>query len=492
MLYKKRSEDYKIRRIQNIGLKVLVLVTDMGKNYQNMTKRLGITSEKPYFEIDGERIHYLADPPHLIKATRNNAYINDIKYNNDQISWDYIVTLYNYDKKQHSRLAYKLTDVHVQPSGFERMKVKYAVQTLSATVAAALNTLHVLNILPESSLATVEFIQKFDSLFDMFNSSTVTNKKSYKQAFTGTQQQLQFLQKMFDYISALKVVKKNGKDITNTVQVFKFWKFNIKSLQSLWIHIQNSLPDMQFLLTRRLNQDALENFFGQIRTLNGAAYIVTPAQFYFGFRKLFSSLYVTTGTGNCAEDRDVMIMNVNNYKAENLHTTLNKQDKGKPNLVDDHDYRNMNLPEQNAIRYVCGYLMQKCIKKHSCDICLKYAREYVDLNNNSYYCFFRAYETTENNLFGSLLMSPDDFVTCIKILENKFFQNIETLILQKDVVANLVELFSHVPFEHPCSNFPKKYIIKLFARVRLFFTLRQINSTFKTQRGHRKVIILKH
>ncbi|KMQ88224.1 thap domain-containing [Lasius niger] len=110
-----------IRRLQNIGLKVLALVTDMGKNYQNMTKRLGLTPKKPYFDIDGEHIHYLADPPHLIKATRNNAYINDIKYNGYQISWDYIVTLYNYDKNQPNRLAYKLTDTHVQSSGAQNV-----------------------------------------------------------------------------------------------------------------------------------------------------------------------------------------------------------------------------------------------------------------------------------------------------------------------------------------------------------------------------------
>lgn len=331
------------------------------------------------------------------------------------------------------------------------MKVKYAVHTLSATVAAALKTLHVLNILPAVALATIEFIEKFDSLFDIFNSSTVINKKSYRQAFTGAQHQLQFLQKMFDYILGLKVSKK-GKDITNRVQVFKFWKLNIKSLQLLWIHMQNTLPDIKFLLTRRLNQDALENFFGKIRMLNGAAYTVTPAQFHFGFRKLFSTCYMTTETGNCAEDRDLMIMNVANYTAnQNVHADVNQQDKRTSILVDDHDYRNISLSEQNAFRYVCGYLMRKCTMKHSCDICLNYAREYVDLNNNSYYCFFRAYESTENSMYGSLFMPTDDFVTYIKVLENNFFQNIETLILQKGVVANLIEIFSHVQFEHPLS-----------------------------------------
>lgn len=200
-----------IRKLQNIGLKIVALVTDMGKNYQNMIKRLGVTLEVPYFEINGERIHYLADPPHLIKATRNNIYINNIKYNSDSIFWNHIATHYNYDKDQPNRLAYKLTDIYVQPSGFDRMKVKYAVHVLSATVAAALKTLYVINILPAVVLTTVEFIEKFDSLFDIFNSSTVIDKKSYRKAFTGAQHQLQFLQEMFDYLSGLKVFSKKKK-----------------------------------------------------------------------------------------------------------------------------------------------------------------------------------------------------------------------------------------------------------------------------------------
>jgi len=69
----------------------------------------------------------------------------------------------------------------------------------------------------------------------------------------------------------------------------------------------------------------------------------------------------------------------------------------------DHDYRNISLLEQNAFQYVCGYLMRKCIIKHSCDLPQVCERICKYLNNNSYYCFFRAYESTENNLFGRFI-----------------------------------------------------------------------------------------
>ena len=78
-----------------------------------------------------------------------------------------------------------------------------------------------------------------------------------------------------------------------------------------------------------------------MRTLNDAAYTLTPSQFYFGFRKLFSAFDLTTRTRNCAENHDLMLMNVANYKAQKMYNKLNQQDKRKSILIDDHDYRNI-------------------------------------------------------------------------------------------------------------------------------------------------------
>ncbi|CAH1382988.1 unnamed protein product, partial [Tenebrio molitor] len=44
--------------------------------------------------------------------------------------------MYNNDKMYDKRGVPKLTDSHISPHNFEKMKVKYAAQVLSATVAA--------------------------------------------------------------------------------------------------------------------------------------------------------------------------------------------------------------------------------------------------------------------------------------------------------------------------------------------------------------------
>jgi len=73
-------------------------------------------------------------------------------------SWQYITDLYSTDKIKQCRIVPKLTDAHINPNNFQRMKVKYASQILSNTVSAALNTYISLDILSPKAAFTAEFI----------------------------------------------------------------------------------------------------------------------------------------------------------------------------------------------------------------------------------------------------------------------------------------------------------------------------------------------
>lgn len=54
----------------------------------------------------------------------------------------------------------------------------------------------------------------------------------------------------------------------------------------------------KYLMTRRLNQDFLENFFGSVRQQGGNCINPTPIQFERVFKKLFSQNYLHCA--NCA------------------------------------------------------------------------------------------------------------------------------------------------------------------------------------------------
>lgn len=260
----------------------------------------------------------------------------------------------------------------------------------------------------------------------------------------------------------------------------------------MWEYLQNMFPEIEFLLLRRFTQDCLEHFFSDIRGLNGNVFNPTPIQFFYSFRKLFSVKYCTAKTGNCERDNADILAAIADCRQENYMDVEPKTDVIEPILLDDHDYREMDVNEQDAFRYICGYIIRKCLAKHSCEICLQYARSYIDLNDTSYYCFFRAYNSTKDKPFGNLCMPNNDFVVYVKMLENLFFSKIEELIVQKHVIRTLITIFKDVKFSHPCLHFPYDYLLKLYARVRLFYSLKFINKRFKSQPGHKKTIILRH
>lgn len=62
-------------------------------------------------------------------------------------------------------------------------------------------------------------------------------------------------------------------------------KKTINSVLGLWDQLKN-VHHFEFLYTRRLNQDGLENHFGSIRRQNGNCINPTPIRFQRTFKKL--------------------------------------------------------------------------------------------------------------------------------------------------------------------------------------------------------------
>jgi len=88
--------------------------------------------------------------------------------------------------------------------------------------------------LPESAKDTSEYIEKLDAAFDIFNSSSLKEKKPNRNAFVVSEEQVELLRSLKTYFYSLKVFTKNGKDITNKVNVFRYWNQNINSLNKMW------------------------------------------------------------------------------------------------------------------------------------------------------------------------------------------------------------------------------------------------------------------
>lgn len=152
-----------------------------------------------------------------------------------------------------------------------------------------------------------------NKLFDILNSSTL---ESY-QAFMGTEKQIKFLNKMDEMFSSLKVIqrrkdKDNVEKEKNVTSILKFiygWRLTISSILKLWEVLKRK--NYKFLFTRNLNQDCLENYFGQIRNACGNARNPTPIQFTRAFKKLFALRYCDENeSSNCLDDANDILVTI--------------------------------------------------------------------------------------------------------------------------------------------------------------------------------------
>lgn len=133
---------------------------------------------------------------------------------------------------------------------------------MSHSVSAGIHTFVTLGSLPAETIYTAEFVERFDKLFDILNSSKLYSSNSNKQAFTYTNEQVTFLNETIEFLQHIKIIRKDGKNITNSFKSIKCLIISINSVLQLWNHLQQSSVPIQYLFTRRLNQDSLENFFG--------------------------------------------------------------------------------------------------------------------------------------------------------------------------------------------------------------------------------------
>ena len=172
-----------------------------------------------------------------------------------------------------------------------------------------------------------------------------------------------------------------------------------------------------FLLTRRLNTDPIENFFGAIRQQGGNSDNPTPVQFTRAFRKLFFSSFLESSTGNCDhQDLDTLLVQFSKDKS-NMPVLVSP--KEQPNTLDigATDYSDKNVGDG-----LIGYLLMKCLKKHTCQVCKdKLISNTLD-DNRKLFCFLKAYDT-DKSTFGGLHVPSMSFLDFVTKMEDAFVAN---------------------------------------------------------------------
>lgn len=289
-----------IEELHNVGYTVVACVSDCGGGNMGLWKKLNINIENTSFchPSTGEPIFMFADAPHLLKLIRNWLVDTGFKMDDGSIvSKQPIEELLKITDSEVSS-CYQLTKKHLECVKTQRQNVALASQLLSHTVGTALK-----HYSPgfDKHLAsnTGEFILLINKWFDIMNSSNVCAAIPTKRPFgLHIEEQKNILQNVIKTFSSMRVLPKLTKSkvyATESNCLFKEKKsieifqkgviVSSLSLQNLYDYVHEKF-NMKYILTRRLNQDALESFFSQLRTRGGLNDHPTPLNALYRIRMM--------------------------------------------------------------------------------------------------------------------------------------------------------------------------------------------------------------
>lgn len=132
--------------------------------------------------IGKHSVYVLLNPSHMLKLWRNTFGCKTL-YDSEGgvIIFKYIEDLCKFQQNEEFLAGNKIRKKHIQFHK-EKMKVSLAVQTLSTSVADALDFLNYDLQIPifKGSETTVKFIRMADRLFDVFNSKNIFGSAPFK------------------------------------------------------------------------------------------------------------------------------------------------------------------------------------------------------------------------------------------------------------------------------------------------------------------------
>ena len=378
------------------GIKIKATVADQGSGNQSAYKLLGVTRDCPSFkDHEGDEVYALYDYPHLFKSIRNTLLKTNISFfekdseEKQEAAFKIIHAIYHEEENFYCKKLSKLTHAHVYPNAFEKMRVKYAVQVLSNTTAAAIRStcdeeqnLFIRKNIAKFAIPTAKFCEMFNRCFDCLNKFPLFNNQRDNINHLDSHNFLK--NDMLNFLSSLEY-NTDAKCIDGLIQT-------IKGILSIADYYFKADMGILFINGSNFNQDPLENFFGKVRGAGG--FNRHPNAYQIGkiFAKIFClKLVFNTQNSNCEADEENMLDNdwailLNDIKTEHEENYIEDKCEVEENekfadeesiveLDQETELENQEanvftgVPislDENSLRYLLGFCCKKII---GCEIC---------------------------------------------------------------------------------------------------------------------------
>ena len=330
----------------------------------------------PHDDFNGEKVWFICDPPHMLKLTRNLLADRHTIYVRQQdgicrpISWKYIQALHDLQSKDNLYLANKLGAKHVNYNNV-KMKVNIAAQTLSLSVATAIDHLRDDLHLPafQGSAPTCEFIRNIDRLFDHLNAKnpfakgqkaalSLANQDEWQRFFSNVKK---YLLTLLDYNRTPLYASQRGQAILGFI-------ISTTSTEGLAMELLGS-GKLKYLLPYKYSQDHLEMFFSKIRRRGGWNNNPSPERFRYSMRILLHQNEIKApSSGNTIQLDDTQEIPV-----EAQRHTSSTRDADTEFVIQAENLNTVMFTDSewqmSCLVYTAGFICRRLMKRLKCVNC---------------------------------------------------------------------------------------------------------------------------
>ena len=268
-----------IRALELVGIKICATVCDLGPTNLKLFREIGIGVDSISFPnpCDPSRqIFAFADIPHCLKNLRNHVLDHGAVLPHGKIVDKSILVQMVRANGKELKLVKHLDESILDVSGPQRMRVRAAVQFFSHSMASL--AWKCFEDRPEIG----NFFEIVNNGFDALNSRVPQDTKNRLRSGFGLfyEDQVDAITTMQETIENLRFRTPKGNIRNALLPCQQGFLLSIKSLKALHSSLK-SMYKVSYILTSRLNQDALESLFGRIRSFGGPNSHPTAVEFRY-------------------------------------------------------------------------------------------------------------------------------------------------------------------------------------------------------------------
>ena len=399
-------------------------------------------------------------------------FVKSEKLESPFVKWKHIEELGKFQKDHHNKIQPGINEKTFDLGPFAKMHVGPAVNALSRPTGAALEIMVEHHDYPEEYKTTAFFANMMGRWFDLMSSRNPGHcfSNGEKGKYVENIQFLIDFMRMFDNLKFVKHLGDNEQYIQMNVRL---------TTMSMITHTEYYLNvrGLKFLLGGRFGSDCVENFISQVRRR-----MTTPTtlNFKYAFRALLIVNHMKPSKSSSYFEDD---------HTSKWFTELEHIRNLKMSFEDDDEDRNVfevligdrvtkDFSEENALRYLIGYLFKKTICSESkCQVCLDaFVKEHCDATETEILVFKRCYTP------DALVMVTEYAYKIFSMVESTFMANLAKMENEKfmDALVEKVVITTKNLFQADLPTCHWTLLIKRFFKIRVYFWARKLTVDAKS------------